>query len=111
MRLYHSTSDEAASAILAGGFRDATGSYMFAGMELTGVFLAPTPSNVNDGARGNTLLVVEINLSEGEAAAYAIQSQDPETGEWDEPTEYIMPAEVINRRASVRMATDDDEAD
>jgi hypothetical protein len=38
--LYHSTVEEAAAAILKQGFRDATGSYMLGGIELTGVWVS-----------------------------------------------------------------------
>jgi hypothetical protein len=37
VRLFHATSPEAAAAILAGGFRDNEGSYMFVGLTLRGV--------------------------------------------------------------------------
>jgi hypothetical protein len=43
VKLYHSTAREAAEAILAEGFRDATGSYLFSKRRLKGVFVASGP--------------------------------------------------------------------
>jgi hypothetical protein len=45
---YHTT--DAAAEILRDGFRDATGSYMLVGIELTGVWLGEM--DVNEGAKG-----------------------------------------------------------
>jgi hypothetical protein len=55
---YHTT--DAAEAILSDGFRDATGSYMFIGAELTGVWLSDTPLDGNEGAKGDQVLRVEF---------------------------------------------------
>ena len=51
MICYHTT--DAADEILAGGFADATGSYLLVGMELTGVWLADKPLGGNEGANGD----------------------------------------------------------
>lgn len=58
MICYHTT--DAADAILGHGFRDATGSYMLADFELTGVFLGDSPMDVNEGANGDQVLRVEF---------------------------------------------------
>jgi hypothetical protein len=47
-RYFHTT--DAADAILAGGFRDGTGNYGIVDVTLTGVFLADSPVDVNDGS-------------------------------------------------------------
>lgn len=57
-RYFHRT--PAADAILAGGFRDATGSYLLEDMTLTGVFISDRPLDENEGAKGDHLLVVEL---------------------------------------------------
>ena len=51
MICYHTT--DAADQILHDGFRDATGSYMLANFELTGVFLGDSPMDINEGAKGD----------------------------------------------------------
>lgn len=97
MILYHTT--DAAEVILVNGFRDAEGSYMFANLTLRGVFLAKTPANVNDGAKGEDVLEVkfpdDVDLEE-----YAIVEEGRPAWEW------CVPAEVINGQATVRLMTE-----
>jgi hypothetical protein len=47
---YHTT--DQAEAILRDGFRDGTGSFMLAGLTLTGVFVSRWPVDCNEGANG-----------------------------------------------------------
>ncbi len=65
--LYHSTTPEAAQSILRDGFRDAEGTYL-AVTETTyrGVWLSDRPLDMNEGAKGNTLLccVLSIELAD-----------------------------------------------
>ena len=49
MRLYHTTTQDAADAILRVGFRHATGHYGFA-HAVTSVFFSDAPVGVNEGA-------------------------------------------------------------
>jgi hypothetical protein len=49
MKLYHSTTESAARAILRGGFRDAAGSYMM-GVEVSGVWVPNVSLDWNEGA-------------------------------------------------------------
>jgi hypothetical protein len=58
MIYYHTT--DAADQILRHGFRDATGSYMLVGLELTGVWLGDSPMSVDEGAKGAQVLRVEF---------------------------------------------------
>ena len=58
MICYHTT--DAADANLRHGFRDATGSYLFATIQLTGVWLGDSPMDVNEGAKGDQVLRVEF---------------------------------------------------
>jgi hypothetical protein len=46
MIYYHTT--DAADEILRGGFQEATGSYGFAPLGLTGVFLGDSPMTINE---------------------------------------------------------------
>jgi hypothetical protein len=86
MRAYHRTSH--AAAIMAGGFRDATDYYMTDQL-FTGVWFSDRPLDVNEGAGGDTLLMVD--LPDDVFAAH----------EWVEEgkpfRESLIPAEVVNR--------------
>ena len=99
MILYHTT--DAAEAILRDGFRDAEGTYMFAALTLRGVFLAISPADVNDGAKGDQLL--EVDLPDRlDLSAYAIVEEGRPAWEW------CMPADVINQHGRVRLLTEDE---
>jgi hypothetical protein len=98
MICYHTT--DAADEILAGGFADATGSYLLVGMELTGVWLADKPLGGNEGANGDQVLRVafpdRLDLSDFEV----IEDGKPYR-------EWCVPAALINTHATVTlMATD-----
>jgi hypothetical protein len=90
MICYHTT--DAADTILRYGFRDATGSYMFATFELTGVWLGDSPMDINEGAKGDQVLQVEF-------------SDDVDLGDFEVVEEYkpyrewCVPAALINERA------------
>ena len=92
MRLFHTT--DAADAILRDGFRDSTGSYLFVGITLTGVFLADVPVDVNEGARGNEVL--EVILDEGLLTDHELVQAGAPYREW------CVPAALIARCGSVR---------
>ena len=107
MRLYHVTTIESAEKIMADGFRDSVGSYMTA-REWSGVWLSNMPLDANEGAKGDTLLLVDLELSEPDIADF----------EWVEEMkgyrEWLIPAQLINENASIRVATEeesDDETD
>lgn len=97
--LYHTT--DAADAILRDGFCDGEGSYMFADLTLRGVFLAIAPADVNDGASGDQVLEVtfpdDVDLSD-----HAIIEDGMPQWEW------CVPADLINRRAKVRLLSEDE---
>lgn len=101
-RLFHTT--DAADDILADGFRDAEGSYGFVGLTLRGVFLASRPANVMYGATGGQVLEV-LMPDDVDMTLYAIVEEDLPVWEW------IVPAELINRRARARLLTDDEVRD
>lgn len=87
MRVYHTT--DQAAAILAGGFKDATGHYMTP-EEHTGVWLADTPLNCNEGAKGKDVLA--FDFPDDIFAAH----------EWVEDfdkgyREALIPAEIVNQ--------------
>lgn len=99
MRLFHTT--EAAGAILAGGFRDAEGSYGLFETTLRGVFLSRTPADVNEGAKGDEVLEVVIpdNI---DLADYAILEENRPAWEW------CVPADLINRYGRVRLLSEEE---
>jgi hypothetical protein len=96
---YHTT--DAADAILRDGFSDATGSYMFANSELTGVWLGELPMDINEGATGDQVLRVEfgddVDLDDFEA----IEEHKPYR-------EWCVPATLINAHATVTLVSDDE---
>lgn len=99
MICYHTT--DAAEAILREGFRDATGSYMIVGFELTGVFLGDSPMDINEGAKGDQVLRVEFP-DDVDLAEYELIEEHKPYREW------CVPAALINTRAAVTPMTDDD---
>jgi hypothetical protein len=99
IRLYHTTS--AAAEILANGFRDGEGSYMFVGMTLKGVFLADDPVDENEGATGDQVLAVDFP-DDVDLADYAIEEEGRPVWEW------CVPANLINSRATLRLLTTDE---
>lgn len=102
MQLYHTTTSEAAANIGCEGFRDGTGIYG-ATRERTGVWLANQPLSVNEGAKGFTLLVVELDLPDDEIACY-------ELIEVGKPyREFCIPADMVNRSGRVRPVSYEEE--
>ncbi len=75
MRLFHRTTREAAAAIAAEGFRDATGSYGTAN-EYSGVWVSSEPLDANEGAFGDVLLSID-GLSEAEIKPFESSSFRP----------------------------------
>jgi hypothetical protein len=100
MILYHRTTEESASSILAHGFTDATGSYL-TDQEFTGVWLSSVPLDANEGADGDTLLRVTLNIPEAELANWEWVEEGKPYREW------LIPAEVINSRAIVVLSEED----
>jgi hypothetical protein len=100
--LYHRTTADAADAILHGGFKDATGYYLTENL-YTGVWLSDVPLDVNEGAKGDTLLRVELRMS---------QTDLDDNYEWVTDgapyREWLVPADVINtRKVSVVVVAED----
>jgi len=96
MRLYHRTTRQAARRILAEGFRDGQGRYMTAQIH-RGVWGADQILDANEGARGDTILVIGIPLRR--IRAY----------EWKEPgkpyREFCIPAAVVNKHGPPRVVS------
>ena len=107
MKLYHHTF--AAAAILAEGFKDHTGYYMF-NVPLTGVWFSDVPLGINEGADGDTYLVVEVpeDVAINYEVIEEVDEDDLRKMPWMKEAglkvgdnikgyrEFIFPAEVIN---------------
>ena len=65
--LYHRTSENIARHIVVDGFGDSQ-DYYGTGNLHSGVWLSDHPLDADEGAVGNTLLRIELNLSDGEIA-------------------------------------------
>jgi hypothetical protein len=101
MIYYHVT--DAADAILREGFRDATGSYMFENLVLTGVWIADQPLDANEGARGNQVLHIafddDFNLDYHEIVELEHMSTF---------REWCVPAALINTHAAVTLLSEEE---
>jgi hypothetical protein len=100
MILYHRTKAVSAKQILCDGFRDGVGKYL-TNRVFSGVWLSNVPLDVNEGADGDTLLRLE--LPEDAIADF----------EWIEDgkpyREWLVPARLINEKASAVCVVVDDE--
>lgn len=95
MRVYHSTSEEAARLIEAHGFRDASGHYGFLSTELTGVFVGTEPAYERDGASSAEVVLV-LDVPDSELEPYWIEEEAPHgLVRW----EACVPASTLNRCA------------
>jgi len=102
MILYHRTTLHAAEAILKGGFRDATDYYMTE-REWSGVWLSNRPLDANEGAKGNVLLRVTIQVTEEELTYYEWVEEGKMHREW------LLPAKMLNSKGIVEVVKDEDE--
>ena len=101
MTFYHRTQSEKAAKIIAEGFRDGDGDYMVEGHSFTGVWLSNVPLDSNEGADGDVLLLVTLNLNESELADYEWVEDDKPYREW------LIPAALVNAHGQVVIAPDD----
>ena len=92
LKLYHRTPYP--EEIMRYGFRERRGS-----MGLTGVWLSDYPLDINEGAKGPTVLSVEI--PEEELLGLEIQEDGKPYREW------CIPAEVVNRYGPPAVHDDD----
>jgi hypothetical protein len=98
-KLFHRTND--AEAILTFGFKDGTDSYMTKN-EYSGVWLSNVPLDANEGAFGDTLLLVELDLTEGDLAQFEWIEEGKGFREW------LIPAALINAKGKVRIVEEPD---
>jgi hypothetical protein len=102
MILYHRTTRKSADAILKSGFKDGSGTYL-TDREWSGVWLSNIPLDCNEGAKGEILLEVDLDLPESVIARY----------EWIEDfqsyREWLIPAAPLNSHLSVRVVVEADD--
>jgi len=98
-KLFHRTDD--AEAILTSGFKDGTGRYLTTN-EYSGVWLSNVPLDVNEGAFGDTLLLVELDVAEGELSQFEWIEEGKGFREW------LIPAALINAKGKVRIVEETD---
>lgn len=98
MRLYHRTSNESAIAVMRAGFRDGSASYgVVSGAQFRGVWLSNVPLDENEGARGDTLLALELPLR---------LIRDYEWIEEGKPyREFLVPAALVNEHGRIVKVT------
>lgn len=101
MMYYHVT--DAADAILREGFRDATGSYMFENLVLTGVWIADQPLDCNEGAKGDQVLKVEF-ADDFNLDYYEIVEEE----HMSTYREWCVPAALINTHAAVTLLSEEE---
>ncbi len=97
--MFHRTDD--AEAILTSGFKDGTGRYLTTN-EYSGVWLSNVPLDVNEGAFGDTLLLVELDVAEGELSQFEWIEEGKGFREW------LIPAALINAKGKVRIVEETD---
>src|SRR5215813_6690223 len=89
--LYHRTSQESADQIMKDGFRDGVGHYLTENV-YAGVWFSDRPLDSNEGAEGDTLLVIDTDMTDRELADFELVEEGKTYREW------LIPAEVINPR-------------
>jgi hypothetical protein len=102
MRFYHRTTKKNAEAILASGFRDGVGNYL-AQHIWSGVWLSDVPLDVNEGADGDTLLEVTVDLGKDVLDGYEWVEEGKGYREW------LVPADVLNPKMTVRLVSEEEE--
>jgi hypothetical protein len=94
VKLYHSTNQEAAKAILSGGFIDRTGTYG-TDCDWSGVWLSNQRRSELDGAP-SAAVILEVNI----AAKFVTKYEWKEEGR--RYREFLVPAATLNAHGSVR---------
>jgi hypothetical protein len=98
MILFHRTTNGNAAEILRAGFRDSQGHYLTSELHLhLGVWCSDVPLDENEGACGDTLLRISLDLAEDEISTY----------EWIEEgigyRSWLLPAGLANAHTSVQI--------
>ena len=101
MLLYHRTTKHAAESILRDGFQDGEGTYMTTEWR-RGVWLSDRPLDINEGARGDVLLRVELTCDEADLKHWEWREESKTCREW------LVPAALVNGQAKVAIDPEDE---
>jgi hypothetical protein len=101
MKLFRCTSADKAREIMKAGFVDATGNYL-TDRVWKGVWLADRPLDVNDGAAGDTVVEVDLNLTDEELDNWEWK------GETKSFREFLISAELVNSRVVSKRIMDEE---
>lgn len=93
--LYHSTEPRSAQLILQNGFVD--GPAYSELLNIAGVWLSDRPLDGNEGAKGDVLLEVQMDLEDAELADFEVIEDGKPYREW------CAPAALVNQNAAVRL--------
>jgi hypothetical protein len=93
--VYHITNAEAGELILAKGFRDSTGTYMTPN-EHTGVWVSDRPCFLTGPYDVDSAACIELTIEDSLIAFYEWRQ------DWLRYREWLVPAELLNTRASMR---------
>jgi hypothetical protein len=104
MRLFHRTTRAAVDTIVTDGFRDGHGNYLTES-QWSGVWLSDTPLDENEGANGDVLLEVTLDIPNEELADWEWVEEGKPYREW------LIPAAVVNPGAKIREISEYDEPD
>lgn len=96
---YHRTN--AYEAISSEGFRDTTGNYL-CNWTFTGVWISDCPLDENEGADGDQLLEIRLDIEDEALSNYEVAEAGKPYREW------CVPASVLNS-AEIRLLTEDEE--
>ena len=100
MLVYHRTTAAAAQSIQTHGFLDGLADYG-SGRARAGVLFTESPSDEQDGARGDAVLTVEL-IGEDRHSLLEFAWADPDHRlDPSQCSEWIIPAEFVNRRAVI----------
>jgi hypothetical protein len=94
MKLFHGTSAGTARVILSSGFKDGIGNYLTTN-EYPGVWLSNVSLDANEGAEGDTLLEVNLDLADEELRPYEWAKEGKPYREW------LIPAALFNFKGRV----------
>jgi hypothetical protein len=95
LTVYHRTTQNAAIKILRDGFRNTTGRYL-TDREWSGVWVSDRPLDNSEGARGETIL--QIDIAGDRLAAFEWIEEGKPFREW------LVPAAVLNEAGAVKLS-------
>jgi hypothetical protein len=99
--LYHRTTRKNADAILKCGFKDGSGTYL-TDRRWSGVWLSNIPLDCNEGAVGEILLEIRLDLPESAIADYEWIEEGKSYREW------LIPAALLNSHVSLKEVLEGD---